>query len=171
VGLARRKTAPAKVEGEGGGCRPRRPQCRRASESTGQCACTGVSKGCGWKLSRRLNSIRGDEPRGAPASSGRRRWWAREATLSSARANAREGEVRGASGGPKGTHACQGAQPAGPGRVGRGAWPRRWCAHGAARPSAARVGAGVRARGRGPGHDDRRVVLAVTAYGRRAMWA
>jgi hypothetical protein len=31
--------------------------------------------------------------------------------------------------------------------------------------------AGARVRGRGPDHDDRRVVLAVTVYGRWAVWA
>jgi hypothetical protein len=31
--------------------------------------------------------------------------------------------------------------------------------------------AGMRSRGHGPGHDDRRVVHATTAYGRRAVWA
>jgi hypothetical protein len=52
-----------------------------------------------------------------------------------------------------------------PGVLG-GAWPSRRRAHGAARPSVARV----RARGRGPGHNDRRVVHAVTAYGWQAVW-
>jgi hypothetical protein len=39
--------------------------------------------------------------------------------------NAREGEVHGASGEPNGVHAGQVARPAGPRRLGRGAWPRR----------------------------------------------
>jgi hypothetical protein len=38
--------------------------------------------------------------------------------------NAREGEVRGASGEPNGVHAGQVARPAAPRRVGRGVWPR-----------------------------------------------
>jgi hypothetical protein len=106
------------VGGEGGGRRPRRPQCRRAGGLAGQCVCMGGSKGCGWRLSWRSNSSRGDGPRGAPASSGRRQWRVREAALSSARANVREGEVRGASGEPNGVHAGQVARPAGPRSVG-----------------------------------------------------
>jgi hypothetical protein len=44
--------------------------------------------------------------------------------------NASEGEVRGASGEPNGMHAGQVVRPAGPRRVGRGAWPRRRRARG-----------------------------------------
>jgi hypothetical protein len=149
--LARRKTAPAKVGGEGGGGRPRRPQCRRAGESTGQCVCTGASKGCGWRLSRRSNSSRGDEPRGAPASSGRRQWRAREAALSS------DVQMRGRG-------RCVGRREDLRARM-RARWLGRLVpgVRGEARGLAIgceRAGgrAVLQVRGCGPGHDDRRVV-------------
>jgi hypothetical protein len=56
--------------------------------------------------------------------------------------------VHGALRGTKGAHACQVDRTAGPGREGRGAWPRRRRAHGTARSSAARAPAIARACGR-----------------------
>jgi hypothetical protein len=47
--------------------------------------------------------------------------------------------VSGASGGSNGVHAHQVARPAGPRRVGHGAWPTQRRAHGAARSSAVRA--------------------------------
>jgi hypothetical protein len=86
--------------------------------------------------------------------------------------NVREGELRGASGEPKGVHAGQVERPAGTRRAGHGAWPQRRRRR-ARRDSAdggAHVGdrAGVQARGCGLGHDGQHVSLAVTAYGQQA---
>jgi hypothetical protein len=58
--------------GEEGGGRPRWPQCRRVGGSVGQCACTGGSKGCGWRLVWCLDSRRGGGRWSAPASFGLR---------------------------------------------------------------------------------------------------
>jgi hypothetical protein len=58
-----------------------------------------------------------------------------------------------------------------PGRGARGAARgQRRRPNGAARPATAHARC-VCARGRGPDHDGQRVVHAVTAYGRRALWA
>jgi hypothetical protein len=176
VWSVRREIAPATVGGEGGGGRPRRPQCRRAGESTGQSTCTGGFKGCGRCLLRRLNSSRGGVPWGAPVSSARRRGGRGEAARCGARANVREEGCVGRRGGANGAHASQVARPAGPRACGRGAWPWRWRAHGATRQLAARAcrRAGVRVGGHeavGPTEENRRMVLAVTAYGRWAVWA
>jgi hypothetical protein len=91
------------------------------------------------------------------------------AALSCARADARLEECVGRRAGLK-AHARQVARSVGPRRVGRDAWPPRRRAHGAAQSTAARA-CGCAGASHGPGHMDRRVVHAVTAYGRRAMWA
>jgi hypothetical protein len=111
VGLVRRETALATVGGEGGGGRPWRPQCRQVGESTWQSTCTGGSKGCGWRLLRRLNSSRGGGPRGALASSARRQRRTGRSGAVWSLSKCEGGGVRGALGGPNGTHACQVTTP------------------------------------------------------------
>jgi hypothetical protein len=94
----------------------------------------------------------------------------RGAALSCARANVRREECVGRRAGLK---ACMHARWLGrlwPGALGAARGHRDGVSTvRASRRQRAR--AGVRARGHGPVHVDRRVVHAVTAYGRRGMWA
>jgi hypothetical protein len=143
AGLVRRKTAPATVGDEGGGGRPRQPQCRRAGESTGQCACTGVSKGAG-------GGFRGARTRVGAMNRGTHR-----RALAVAMAGAGGGSEQRPCKSEKGRcvrcreglMVCMRARWIG--RLGSGVWGaargRGDGAHVAARPSATRARAGVRA--------------------------